>query len=389
MLLLFGAVAFAQATLTIYADETRAPLFQQVGAAYTAATGVVVTVTQVAPDQIRSQFITASQAGSGPDIVIGANDWLGELVADGLVQALDLAGRAGDFSSAALSAFTYGGSLYAMPYASENMALIYDKDRIPVPPSTWDELLAIARSFYDPAVPMYGLVFENTAANFYQFFPFLSAAGGYVFGFDAAGKYNPCDIGLANAGAIFGANLYKSMIDEGLIPIGVNGDTQRALITAKSTAMVISGPWSVDTVKTAGWNYGIARIPLIKNADGAYCQPKVFAGYQGFYVSSLSKNKTIVLDFLLNFIATKSVMAQLEDIGNRPTAFLPAMSESSADLLAFGQQGSFSVPMPFIPEMASVWGAGGNALDLINSGTAPAAALQAAANAVKTAVGCP
>jgi maltose-binding protein MalE len=271
-----------------------------------------------------------------------------------------------------------------MPYASENIALIYDKNRIPVPPSTWDELLAIARSLYDPEVPMYGLVFENTAGNFYQWFPFLSAGGGYVFGFDAEGKYNPCDVGLANDGAVAGARLYQSMVEEGLIPVGVNGDTQAALIAAKSTAMVISGPWTLDAVRNAGWNYGIAKIPAINGN-----QPKVFAGYQGFYLSSLSANKTIAADFLLNYIATKDVMEQLEVVGGRATAFLPAASASSPDLLGFGQQGAYSVPMPFIPEMGAVWGAGGNALDLINGGTEVVSALQAAKKAILTAVGCP
>lgn len=383
MVLLFGATVFAQATLTIYADDTRTPLMRQVGAAYTAATGVLVQVTEVANSDLRPQFITASQAGSGPDIVIGANDWLGELVADGLIEPIVLGSRASDFTTAAVSAFTYAGNLYAMPYASENIALIYDKDRIPVPPSTWAELLTIARALYDPAVPMYGLVFENTAGNFYQWFPFLSAGGGYVFGFDAQGKYNPCDVGLANDGAVAGARLYQSMVQEGLIPVGVNGDTQNALIAAKSVAMVISGPWTLDAVRNAGWNYGIARIPTI---DGN--QPKVFAGYQGFYISSLSKNKTIASDFLLNYIATKDVMAQLEVIGSRPTAFIPAATLSSPDLLGFGAQGAFSVPMPFIPEMGSVWGAAGNALDLINSGTDPVSALQAAKKAILKAVGC-
>jgi len=384
-----GIGAMAQVTITIYADDTRTPLLRQVGADYTDATGVLIEVIEFPNSELRSQYITATQAQEGPDIVVGANDWVGELVANGLIEAMDIGARSGDFSSAALQAFSIGEALYALPYAVENIALIYDKDVVPVPPRTWDELLAIARSLYDPDTPMYGLVFENTSANFYQFFPMLSAAGGYIFGFDEDGEYDPCDVGVGNEGAIFGANLYKSMIDEGLIPIGVNGDTEQALIEGRNAAMFITGPWRLVNFQNADINYGITRIPAITGPDGAYNIPKVFAGYQGFFLSSFSENKTIAVDFLLNYIATPATMTALEEIGNRPTVFLPAVPSSPADLLAFGDQGAFSVPMPSIPEMASVWQEGGNAIDLINAGTAPSEAFGQAQQLILSAVGCP
>ncbi len=385
---LMGTVAAAQVKITIFADDTRTPLMRELGAQYTADTGVEIEVVEYASTDIRTAYVTATQAGEGPDIVIGAHDWLGEYVTNGLVEPLDLGDRAADFSQAALEAFTSGGTLYGMPYASENIALVYDKDIVPTAPRTWDELLAVCRAVSDPDVPMYGLAFQNQAGNFYQFFPMLSAAGGYIFGYDAEGNLDPCDVGLATDGAVFGASLYQSMLDEGLIPSGVDWDTLNALVAGKNAAMFITGPWLINAIRDAGINYGITQLPAIKGPNGAYNVPKVFMGVQGFMVNSFSPNKTIAMDFLLNYIATTDVMVELMNQGNRSPAYLPALSYAGADALAFSQQAAFGVPMPSIPAMASVWQEGGNALDLINNGTDPATALQQAKDLILAAVGC-
>ena len=388
LLALFGLVAAGQATLTIYADDTRTPILQAIGADFTAATGVVVNVVEFPYNDLRPNFITATQAGEGPDIVIASHDWVGELVADGLVEPMDLGARAADFSSAALEAFTTGNLLYGMPYGTENLTLIYNKEFVPQPPRTWDEVLAIMRALYDPAAPMYGLAFQNTASNFYQFFPLLSATGGYIFGNDAEGNPDPCDVGIANDGAIYGATLYQNMLNEGILPSGVDWDTLQGFVGGKNIAMVITGPWLLEAIQNAGWDYGIARIPAIKGPDGAYYQPKVFTGVQGFMISSFSQNKAIALDFLLNYIATTDVMAQIAEAGNRVPTFIPAIDLAPADLAAFSEQAAFGLPMPSIPEMASIWQEGGNALDLINNGTDPAVALKQAYDLILTAVGC-
>jgi len=385
---LVGVVAVAQATLTIYADDTRTPLLRTIGEQFTAATGVAVDVVEFPWNDLRTNFITATQAGEGPDIVIGAHDWLGELVSNGLLEPMDLAGRLSEFDEAARSAFTTGNVLYGMPYGTENLTLIYNKEVVPTAPETWDDVLEIMRAQYDPDLPMYGLAFQNTAGNFYQFFPMLSAAGGYIFGFDENGVYDPCDIGVANAGAVWGAKLYQDMLNEGILPASVDWDTLNALVAGKNVAMVITGPWLLNAIKEAGWDYGICKIPPILGIDGEYHQPKVFTGVQAFMVSSFSENKTLAFDFLLNYIATEEVMAEIAVSGSRIPTFLPALPSTPADLAAFADQAQYGVPMPSIPAMASVWQEGGNALDLINNGTDVASALGQAYNLIRIAVGC-
>ncbi|HEC63320.1 MAG TPA: extracellular solute-binding protein, partial [Candidatus Acetothermia bacterium] len=85
-----GGLAAEPGKIIIWADDTRAPVFEQIGQAYTEATGIPVEVVEVGFGDIRGQFTTAAPAGEGPDIIIGAHDWVGELAANGLLAEIVL-----------------------------------------------------------------------------------------------------------------------------------------------------------------------------------------------------------------------------------------------------------------------------------------------------------
>lgn len=386
-----GLAAFAQAPkLVIWADDTRAPVLRDLAVTFKAQTGVAIEVMEIAFDQLRGQFITAAPTGQGPDILVGAHDWVGELAANGLLEPVKFGPKLAEFSAVAVQAFSYGGKNYGVPQGTENIAIIYNKKLVPQPPRTWDELLVLARQITDPTKPMYALVFQN-GPDPYHWFPMLSACGGYVFGTNRDGSLNPCDVGLASAGAIHGAKLFADMIAEGLLPAGVGWDTMRALFFGGNAAMVISGPWLVADTKAAGIDYGIAPIPAITCPNGALGTPRPFIGVQGFMVNSFSKNKVLAFDFLLNYIATTDTMLALYNRNPRPPAHLPtfALVASDPDIAAFGTQGAFGIPMPNIPEMASVWGAWADAQSLIANGQAtPEQALAEAVAKIKAALKC-
>ncbi|HEY7606235.1 MAG TPA: extracellular solute-binding protein, partial [Actinomycetes bacterium] len=55
---------------------------KKLGEAFGQQNGVNVTV-QIVPKELQTQFVTASQAGKAPDVVMGAHDWIGNLVQNG------------------------------------------------------------------------------------------------------------------------------------------------------------------------------------------------------------------------------------------------------------------------------------------------------------------
>jgi arabinogalactan oligomer/maltooligosaccharide transport system substrate-binding protein len=71
-------------------------------------------------------FVTAAQAGKGPDLVMGAHDWIGNLVQNGTIDPLQLTDdtRAA-FNELALQGVTYNGQIYGNP--------LRHRERGPVP----------------------------------------------------------------------------------------------------------------------------------------------------------------------------------------------------------------------------------------------------------------
>jgi len=92
LLLVIGlAVSASEAgKLLIWADDTRTPIMLKVAEDFTAAYGVEVVVQELDFGEMRGQLATAGPAGEGPDILIGAHDWLGELILNGLIEPVVL-----------------------------------------------------------------------------------------------------------------------------------------------------------------------------------------------------------------------------------------------------------------------------------------------------------
>jgi maltose-binding protein MalE len=389
LLLLAGLTAVAQPKLTIWADDVGTPVFRSVAAGFTAVTGVEVEVVEIAFSDIRGQFITAAPTGEGPDILVGAHDWVGELVVNGLIDPVSLGERVNAFNPTAIDGFSYGGLLYGVPYGVENVALLYNKDLVPTPPATWDELMQIARDITDVEAGVYGYIVQNPDP--FHWFPMLSACGGYIFGKNEDGGLNPCDVGLNDPGAVFGAILFDEMIEEGILANGADWDTMTGVMFSGNGGMVISGPWLIGGLRDAGINYGVAPIPSFNCDDGTLGIAKPFASVRGVMMSSFSENKTLAGEFLLKYIATKDTALELFARDPRPPALLAAFDEvkSDPDVAMFGQVGQNAIPMPNIAEMSSVWSAWYDAQALIgNQETDPVQALIEATNQILEAIGC-
>lgn len=345
--------------LLIWADDTRAPIMLNLGAQFEEEFGVPVKVQELGFGDIRSQLAVAGPAGEGPDIIIGAHDWLGELIVNGLIEPIDLE-AADDFEQVTLDAFAWGDTLYAVPASFEAIGLIYNKALVPEPPKTWEELRAVAARLTDREKGQYGFLMQMPDP--YHTFPLFSATGGYVFGEHEDGTPNPLDVGLNNAGSVRGMTEFDRLIEDGLLPAGTDYNTMTSLFNAGQVGMIITGPWALGDAQRAGIDYGFTTIPTIGGG-----QPKPFVGVQGYMISSFSANKILAEVFLQEFVVDTDVYLEVFDIDPRPPAYKPALAVVSEDpvVKGVGESGAVGVPMPSIPEMGSVWTAWSDAIELV------------------------
>lgn len=374
-----GAV---EGTLTIWADNTRAPILTSVAEAFTAEYNVPVQVYEIGFGDIRDQLLLRGPANEGPDIIIGAHDWLGQLVDAGVVEPLDLGDKAASFEDVGLTAMSYNGTLYGMPYVSEAIALYYNKDLVPEPPTTWDELKTIAQELQDAGTTEQSYCLQR--GDPYHSMPILTGNGGYVFGANADGSYNPDDVGLDSPGGLAYAQELDQLVKDGLLRDNVDYAACTAMMTGDAgasdprAAFWMTGPWALNDFRNSGVNYGVAPIPMMAE------QPRPFVGVQGLMVSAFAPNKVLAQTFLTEFVATDDTMQALWEADPRIPVWKAVDIGGDADIAAFREAASFGAPMPAIPEMSSVWTAWTDAINLIFAQSQdPDQAIQDAATTIR------
>ncbi len=343
----------AGAELVVWSDAERNQAIQDAAAAFEADTGATVTVVQKNFEDLRADFLAQVPTGEGPDITVGAHDWLGEFVESGVVDTIDLGERAADFEEVTLDALTYDGQLYALPYAPETVGLIQNVDLVGEEvPATWDELIAMAEDAGYGDRPF--ILYTNGAeGDMYTSYGFQTSFGAPVFVQDADGSYTN-EVGLGGEGGLAYA---QWIYDNGSAGTGyftdtIDYDIGNELFATGESPFIVQGPWTIPLYEEAGLDVVVGPVP---SAGGETAAP--FVGVQGFYLSSQSSNALLANEFLANYMSTDEAQQALYEADPRIPA-LTTVAESVADdpiIAGFLSSAQNGVPMPNIPEMGAVW----------------------------------
>jgi len=347
---------------------------QKVGDPFTAATGVPVVVQH--PEGAPDKFSAAAAAGKGPDIFCWPHDRVGEWAKSGLIVPVRPPARVRDaIEASAWKAFTYRGQVWGYPIAIEAVGLIYNRQLVKVPPATFDEVIALDRQL---AAQGRKAILWDYNKSFFTW-GLLAGPGGYVFGRQANGDYDPRQVGVNSAGAVLGAQMLERLIREGVMPRGARYAEMEAQFNQGKVAMMISGPWAWDNARKSRIDFGVAPIPQVVAGQPS----KPFVGVLGCMITAPSRIKDIGRLFLEEFVlevqglktisadvplgtpANKAYYAELADD--------PAIRATMANALA-------GEPIPNIPETQRFFPAVDAALEAITQGRqSPRDALNGAA----------
>lgn len=339
--------------LVVWSDAERADAIRNAAADFEADTGATVTVVQKNFEDLRSDFLAQVPTGEGPDITVGANDWLGEFVESGVVDTIDLGDRAGDFEDVAVDAFTYDGQLYALPYAQETVGLIQNTELVgEETPETWDDLIDMATDagFGDRPIVFYT---NGAEGDQYTSYAFQTSFGAPVFVQDEDGSYTN-EVGM---GGEPGLEYAQWLYDNGSAGTGyftdtIDYDIGNELFATGESPFIVQGPWTIPTFTEAGVDVVVGPIPA---AGGETAAP--FVGVQGFYLSAQASNALLASEFLANYMSTDEAQQALYEADPRIPA-LTAVAEDVAEdpiIEGFLNSAQNGVPMPNIPEMGAVW----------------------------------
>ncbi|WP_424215070.1 sugar ABC transporter substrate-binding protein [Streptomyces sp. BI20] len=384
-----GAAAKGRPTLTIWADDQRAAALKGFAASFGKKYGTEVSV-QAVSKELQATFLTASQAGTGPDVVVGANDWIGNLVQNGAIDPVRLSGeQKASLHERSVQAVTFNGQTYGMPYALENVALLRNTDLVPEAPATFEEAVEIGkrlkaegRTSEIMSVPV------GQPGDAYHGYALYSSAGGYLFGRDKAGEYLPEELGLGTEASIRAFEKFRELGEkgEGALKRSIGQDNAIPTFASGKAPFLLSGPWSVPDVKKAGVNYEIQAVPPFAGHEAG----GPFIGVQAFYVAAKSHNKALAQEFVAEVGGSPEASIALTEANPRPPALKVALDhfkDSNPDLRKFLDAGKNGVVQPAIPEMNVVWDPFGKAQAAVIGGAEVRPTVEALAKAVADQLG--
>ncbi|MFA9432090.1 extracellular solute-binding protein [Egicoccus sp. AB-alg2] len=374
-------IARADADLVIWADDTRAPILEPLAEEFGQAEGISVAVQEVPFDQIRDLVSVQGPAGQGPDVFIGAHDWLGELAENGVVEPLDLGGAEGEYLDVAVQAFNYDGTNYGLPYSIENIALVRNTELAPEPAETLEDMVEVGLAAVEAGDADLPVAWQQDPGDPFHNYWVVTGAGGYVFGQDDAGSYDADDVGIDSEGGLRAAEIFGELADQGVVNSDVTYDVMIDTFGSGRAPFAITGPWALGDFGDV--DFEVEPLPQVDGND-----PGPFVGVQGVMVSAFAENSLAATTFVLDYLGQEEVQLELYEAGGRPPALVSAFESVQDDpvIAGFGAAGETGRPMPAIPEMGAVWEAWTAAYQNIFSGNDPEAAFQEAADQIRTAI---
>lgn len=332
---------------------------------------VSLEVLAVPFDQLKDKYSNEVAAGGGPDVVIGALDWVGELAEGELIMPLDdLATEEvlADYVPTTVDALRLEDRLYALPESFETVALYYNRDLVETPPATTDELKQQAAEL--AGQDQYGFALYS---NFYH-------PAGYFFGH---GAQLFTDDNLSAIASPDTAEFLTFLRDLTASP-GVFQQNDDAAISSLfkegKAAMIINGPWALGDYQGALGEdkVGVAPLPMISGRDDAPAQP--FLGVKNLMINANldDEQARLAFEFSRWFTSPEAETFLVEKAGHL-AAHTGVDVSGNETAQAFIEQAKTAVPLPSIPEMQFVWEPAGNMITKVIEGQAePQAAAEEA-----------
>jgi multiple sugar transport system substrate-binding protein len=232
---------------------------------------------------------TALAGGQPPDVFYVNDNKLPDLGKSGALEPIgDKVDQPDDFYPTLRQSFTYKGTYYCAPKDFSTLQLVYNVDDFAAagvkPPTTWDELTAVARALTKPGHP--GLVMNP---EFYRWGVFMAQAGAWPTDDDVTKM--SMDTPEMRTALTYVTDNHKSGVFATAASVGAGWGGEA--LGKKLTSMTIEGNWIVGAMKNdfPGVNYAVAELPAGPKGKGTM----TFSVCYG--VAKASKNKAAALDF--------------------------------------------------------------------------------------------
>jgi arabinogalactan oligomer/maltooligosaccharide transport system substrate-binding protein len=311
--------------------------------------GVTIDVLAVPFDQLKNKYQTEVATGGGPDLLIGPADWTGELASADLIRSLDglVSEEAlGQYVPSAVEALTYDGQLYGLPESIETVALYYNTDLVPTPPTSTAELIQMSGEIAGANPDTFGFALYS---NFYH-------PAGYLFGWGAQLFTEENTSALNSPETISFLTWLSDLTAQPGVTFQNDDGAISSLFKEGKAGMVINGPWAVGDYQSAlgADKVKVAELPVISENGDAAAKP--FLGVKQIMVNSNPDDEqaALAVKFAEFFTGAEVGTILADSAGHLPANTGVDVSENPI-ASAFVAQAANATAMPTIPEMGQVW----------------------------------
>lgn len=343
-------------------EDIQLDAYEEIVARFTEEYDIEVEITPYDMLEQTEGISLDGPSGQGPDLFFQPHDRLGDIYLQGLAAELefteDQLDRLSEYNEEAVQSFSYDGYQLGIPAVVETYGLFINTELVPEAPETMDDLMDIAYDLTDG--DQYGFLMD--VGNLYFMYPFLTADGGYIFGQDEDGVYDPSDIGLDTPEAVASGEVIQSWFEDDLMPTGVDLEVAGSLFMDGNVGMVVDGPWAISEYRDAlGDNLLVSELPT-QNGEPL----NSFSGNKGWLVSYYSDHHYWATELALFITNEESSLTYFETAGELPAHTAVEIDDDFLEPI-FAQSIN-AHPMPNIPEMQQVWDPAGDALQFIQQG---------------------
>lgn len=225
--------------------------------------GVTIEQQSVPAAQVMTKSLRMASSKSLPDIIQFDGSEMPTFAETGGLKDLEKLGvSTADIPRGIFDYGSYKGTYYGAARTVNTLALFYNKDILNKAglevPTTWAEMQESAKKLTQGN--RYGIALSAGGAEdgVYQFTPFMWSNGG-------------SETDLGSKQVVEALDYWKALLKDGSLSKSTVNWTQADVndqFMAGNAAMMINGPWQVETLNTKkGLNWGIAQIPVPEAGD--------------------------------------------------------------------------------------------------------------------------
>lgn len=328
--------------ILVWADETRGPNLTKVveGKNDWVAGYKIVIRTFSSFDALKTAVDNATDL-TGPDIIVGANDWVATGAKNGKLAPITLSNAVKNrFTPNNLFDLSYQGNLYGVPLDINNVAMIYNTKLVKSAPKSFGDMVNYYLANKSKQKLVAGLCVAGGGMS-WGAHSVLSALGGNAYVLKN-GKVvtsgNPVP-------AEFSANVKKFLLakngkSNGFLPASDAGCKDNFL--AGKVPFAIIGNWEWKDYVFKGFKMNLMPVPGVK--PGTY--GNMFGSVSGAMLTSYAAKRGVeagAKDVLTKFFASTEGAIRYQSVELRPPAEKGAQqADLTAAQIGFGKAGSLA-----------------------------------------------